>query len=99
MTYTEKIAELRATGDMNAVLAFLEQIFCAPENQSISGKPSDYLNQDDATQHAPFVVLFKIFVEGFKPAEVTRKVAFIFDEAEFAGVIRPMVLDFKSGEW
>ncbi|TXD37313.1 hypothetical protein FRC98_11325 [Lujinxingia vulgaris] len=99
MTYTEKIAELRATGDMNAVLAFLEQIFCAPENQSISGKPSDYLNQDDATQHAPPAVLFKTFVEGFKPAEVTRKVAFIFDEAEFAGVIRPMVLDPKSGEW
>ncbi|TXD39641.1 hypothetical protein FRC96_06860 [Lujinxingia vulgaris] len=99
MTYTETIAGLRATGDMNAVLAFLEAIFSAPENQSISGKPSDYLNPENAAKHAPPAALFQSFVEGFQPADIARKVAFLFDDAEFASVIRPGVLDPNSGEW
>jgi hypothetical protein len=45
--YTKKIHELRQNSDPQAVLDFLQGIFCDPGNQKIRGSASDYLYDND----------------------------------------------------
>ncbi|MEQ1565954.1 MAG: hypothetical protein ABMA64_09980 [Myxococcota bacterium] len=77
MSYDQAYREAWRAGGPAAALVFLRDLFHAPENQRIKGKPTDYLREDDTPSPAAG---FDALVRWFAPiGPLQRRVDFVVE--------------------